>query len=319
MSERHVLWVIDGQHRRAGADFVMTFLQTVRQSGKYPGKAPVIFPEKSREVTPEEMAVWNEAYDAARSYATITLEVHLGLDIDQERQLFHDLNKLGKKVSSSMALQFDSSNPITQFIKESLVADGLLRVTDTEVKDWADDTGEMPLKDVVAVTSLAFLNKSNATGATPAIVEPRQNVVHQLWQKVSDIPGFGDAGAKEKTVAAQPVVLKALAKIAFDLNFSNRRPENGPELYEMFLAKFDEIDFSHQNPVWRYFDLEQSEVDEASLNDLKDWLPPTDTGANRDIGSYQGGFMRFGAKHNDIYPIIGDMIRWQVGLPNRHK
>ncbi|MGR3555355.1 MAG: DNA sulfur modification protein DndB [Paracoccus sp. (in: a-proteobacteria)] len=319
LSERHVLWVIDGQHRRAGADFVMTFLQTVRQSGKYPGKAPVIFPEKSREVTPEEMAVWNEAYDAARSYATITLEVHLGLDIDQERQLFHDLNKLGKKVSSSMALQFDSSNPITQFIKESLVADGLLRVTDTEVKDWADDTGEMPLKDVVAVTSLAFLNKSNATGATPAIVEPRQNVVHQLWQKVSDIPGFGDAGAKEKTVAAQPVVLKALAKIAFDLNFSNRRPENGPELYEMFLAKFDEIDFSHQNPVWRYFDLEQSEVDEASLNDLKDWLPPTDTGANRDIGSYQGGFMRFGAKHNDIYPIIGDMIRWQVGLPNRHK
>lgn len=319
LSERHVLWVIDGQHRRAGADFVMTFLQTVRQSGKYPGKAPVIFPEKSREVTPEEMVVWNEAYDAARSYATITLEVHLGLDIDQERQLFHDLNKLGKKVSSSMALQFDSSNPITQFIKESLVADGLLRVADTEVKDWADDTGEMPLKDVVAVTSLAFLNKSNATGATPAIVEPRQNVVHQLWQKVSDIPGFGDAGAKEKTVAAQPVVLKALAKIAFDLNFSNRRPENGPELYERFLAKFDEIDFSHQNPVWRYFDLEQSEVDEVSLSDLKDWLPPTDTGANRDIGSYQGGFMRFGAKHNDIYPIIGDMIRWQVGLPNRHK
>ncbi|MSU91934.1 hypothetical protein GE300_20460 [Rhodobacteraceae bacterium 2CG4] len=319
LSERHVLWVIDGQHRRAGADFVMTFLQTVRQSGKYPGKAPVIFPEKSREVTPEEMAVWNEAYDAARSYATITLEVHLGLDIDQERQLFHDLNKLGKKVSSSMALQFDSSNPITQFIKESLVADGLLRVTDTEVKDWADDTGEMPLKDVVAVTSLAFLNKSNATGATPAIVEPRQNVVHQLWQKVSDIPGFGDAGAKEKTVAAQPVVLKALAKITFDLNFSNRRPENGPELYEMFLTKFDEIDFSHQNPVWRYFDLEQSEVNEATLNDLGDWLPSTDTGANRDIGSYQGGFMRFGAKHNDIYPIIGDMIRWQVGLPNRHK
>ena len=154
------------------------------------------------------MVVWNEAYDAARSYATISLEVHLGLDVDQERQLFHDLNKLGKKVSSSMALQFDSSNPITQFIKESLVADGLLRVTDLEVKDWAADTGEMPLKDVVAVTSLAFLNKSNATGATPALIEPRQDVVHRLWQKVSDIPGFGDTGAKEKTVAAQPVVLR---------------------------------------------------------------------------------------------------------------
>jgi hypothetical protein len=28
--------------------------------------------------------------------------------------------------------------------------------------------------------------------------------------------------------------------------------------------------------------------------------------------------MRFGAKHNDIYPILGDMIRWKIGLPNRH-
>lgn len=318
LSERHVLWVIDGQHRRAGADIVMSFLQAVRQSGRYPGKAPVIFPEKSRDVTPDEMTVWNEAYDAARSYATITLEVHLGLDIEQERQLFHDLNKLGKKVSSSMALQFDSSNPVTQFIKGSLVADGLVRVTDLEVKDWAADTGEMPLKDVVAVTSLAFLNKSNAAGATPAIIEPRQNVVLRLWQKVSEIPGFGDVKAKEKTVAAQPVVLKALAKLAFDLNFSNRRPDDGERLFELMIDKLDEVDFSHENPVWRYFDLSDEDIESHALKELEDWLPTTDTGANRDIGSFQGGAMRFGAKHNDIYPIIGDMIRWQVGLPNRH-
>lgn len=318
LSERHVLWVIDGQHRRAGADIVMSFLQAVRQSGRYPGKAPVIFPDKSRDVTSEEMAVWNEAYDAARSYATITLEVHLGLDIDQERQLFHDLNKLGKKVSSSMALQFDSSNPITQFIKGSLVADGVLRVTDVENKDWAADTGEMVLKDVVAVTSIAFLNKSNAAGATPAIVEPRQEAVLRLWQKISEIPGFGEVGAKEKTVAAQSVVLKALAKLTFDLNFSNRRPDDGADLFEMLLAKLDEVDFSHENPVWRFFDLSVEEVEDAGIKELGAWLPSTDTGANRDVGSFQGGVMRFGAKHNDIYPIIGDMIRWQIGLPNRH-
>lgn len=318
LSERHVLWVIDGQHRRAGADMVMSFLQAVRQSGKYPGKAPVIFPEKSRDVTADEMTVWNEAYDAARSYATITIEVHLGLDIDQERQLFHDLNKLGKKVSSSMALQFDSSNPITQFIKGSLVADGVLRVTDVEAKDWAADTGEMVLKDLVAVTSLAFLNKSNAAGATPAIVEPRQDAVLRLWQRISEIPGFGEARAKEKTVASQPVVLKALAKLAFDLNFSNRRPDDGTELFETLLTKLEEVDFSHANPMWRYFNLSAEEIEGAALKGLETWLPPSDTGANRDMGSLQGGFMRFGAKHNDIYPIIGDMIRWKIGLPNRH-
>jgi hypothetical protein len=27
--------------------------------------------------------------------------------------------------------------------------------------------------------------------------------------------------------------------------------------------------------------------------------------------------MRFGAKHNDIFPIIGDMIRWKLNLPKR--
>lgn len=318
LSERHVLWVIDGQHRRAGADIVMNFLQSVRQSGRYPGKAPIIFPEKSRDVTPEEMIVWNETYEAARSYATITVEVHLGLDVDQERQLFHDLNKLGKKVSSSMALQFDSSNPITQFIKGNLVADGLIRVTDVEVKDWSADSGEMVLKDVVAITTLAFLNKSNAAGATPAIIEPRQVAVHRLWHKISDIQGLGEERAKEKTIAAQPVVLKALAKLTFDLNFSNRRPPNGDELFEQLLEKIGEIDFSHDNPVWRYFELSQEDIADYCLEGLADWLPPMGTNANRDIGSFQNGYMRFGAKHNDIYPIIGDMIRWQAGLPKRH-
>jgi hypothetical protein len=27
--------------------------------------------------------------------------------------------------------------------------------------------------------------------------------------------------------------------------------------------------------------------------------------------------MRFGAKHNDIFPILSDMIRWKTGLPSR--
>ena len=318
LSERHILWVIDGQHRRAAAEMVMTFLQTVRQSGKYPAKAPVLFPEKGREVTPDEMAVWNETFDAARSYATLTVEVHLGLDISQERQLFHDLNKLGKRVNSSMALQFDSSNPITQFIKSNIISDGILRVSDADIKDWSKDTGEIAMKDVVAVTSLALLNKSNASGATPAVVEPRQNVVHELWHKISEIRGFGEERAKEQTVAAQPVVLKALAKLAFDLNFSNRRPDNGGALFTTLLEAIENIDFSHKNPIWRYYELDDAEISEAGLENLSDWLPSSEGTANRDIGSFQGGFMRFGAKHNDIFPILGDMIRFQSNLPSRH-
>ncbi len=316
LSERHVLWVIDGQHRRAGADMVMSFLQDIRQSGRYPAKAPVLYPDKGQDISSDEMQVWNETYEAARSYATLTLEVHLGLDIDQEKQLFHDLNKLGKRVSSSMALQFDSSNPITQFIKSSL-ADGLVRVTDADPRDWSQDEGEVAMKDMVAITSLAFLNKSNSSGATPAVTEPRQPVVEQLWHQIAQIPGFGEKRAKEKTIAAQPVVLKALAKLTYDLNFSNRKPANGDQLFEQLMQRIEQIDFSHSNPVWRYYELNDAEVERFGLQDLKDWLPDSDGTANRDIGAYQNGHMRFGAKHNDIFPIIADMIRFQAGLPSR--
>lgn len=319
LSERHILWVIDGQHRRAGADMVMTFLNDVRQNGKYPAKAPVLYPDKGREVSPEEMQVWNEAYDAARSYATLTIEVHLGLNIDQERQLFHDLNKLGKRVNPSMALEFDSSNPITQFIKSSVVANGLVNVSSTDVKDWSLDEGELAMKDMVAITSLAFLNKSNASGATPAIVEPRQPVVERLWHQIGQITGFGEKRAKEHTIAAQPVVLKSLAKLTYDMNFSNRRPENGEALFNKLMDAIEKIDFSHTNPIWRYYELEEEDLEHHNLQDLSKWLPTSEGSANRDIGSFQNGFMRFGAKHNDIFPIIGDMIRYQVGLPSRHK
>lgn len=318
LSERHTLWVIDGQHRRTGADMVMSFLTIVRQTGKYPSKAPVLFPDKGREVTEDEMAIWNETYEAARAYATLTVEVHLGLGNDQERQLFHDLNKLGKKVSSSLALQFDSSNPVTQFIKSSLVAAGTIQVTDKDVKDWSLDKGEMAMKDVVAVTSLAFLNKSNSSGATPAVIEPRQEIIEQMWLTVSQLAHFGDERSKERTIVAQPVVLKAIAKLTYDFNFSNRRPDNGDELFIELIESLEAVDFSHNNPIWRFYELDEHEIEKYGLQNLSKWLPAKDTTANRDIGSMQNGFMRFGAKHNDIFPIIADMIRYQLGLPSRH-
>lgn len=319
LSERHILWVVDGQHRRHAADQAMTFLDQVRQSGKYPGKGAVLFLEKGRPVTEEEMLVWNEAYDAARSYATLTVEVHLGLDIDQERQLFHDLNRLGKKVDASLAFQFDGSNPITHFIKRSLVNDLGLAITESEPKDWSDDEGKLLLKDVVAVNALAFLNKSNVSGATPAIIEPREDMILDLWGHILEIPHFGSHRAKEKTVAAQSVVLKALAKIAYDLNFNNRRPENATELYRQFLDGLHDVDFSHENPMWNYYGMTEAERLDAGLSGLSDYLPEDSGQANRDIGSKQGSFMRFGAKHNDIYPILADMIRWKLKLPSRRE
>lgn len=319
LSERHTLWVVDGQHRRYAADMALTFLDQVRQHGKYPGKGAVLFADKGKVVSEAEMLVWDEAYDAARSYASLTVEVHLGLNIEQERQLFHDLNRLGKKVDASLAFLFDGSNPITHFIKRGLAGDLCLSITDSEAKDWSEDTGALVLKDVVAVNAIAFLNKGNITGATPAVIEPRESVVMDLWSRIVEIPDFGSNRSKERTVASQPVVLKALAKITYDLQFSNRRPHNADELFKQFLEGLPELDFSHANPMWNYYSMTEGQRLDVGLVGLAEYLPEESGGANRDIGSAQGGFIRFGAKHNDIYPVLADMIRWALKLPNRRE
>lgn len=317
LSEKHVLWVVDGQHRRFAAGMVISFLEAVRSSGKYPGKGGIVLPQKGKDVPEDEMLVWNEAYDAARSFATLTVEVHLGLGIEQERQLFHDLNRLGKKVDASLAFEFDGSNPVTDFIKRKLAGELGMKLTKSEAKDWSQDTGAIVLKDMVAVNAVAFLNKGNVNGATPAVIEPREDVVLNLWHQIVEIPSFGEPKAKEQTVAAQPVVLKALAKLVYDLNFNNRRPENAEELYEQLLENVSAVDFSHSNPMWNYYAMTEAERATQGLAGLANYLPEDVPGVNRDIGSKQGDFMRFGAKHNDIVPILSDMIRWATGLPSR--
>ncbi|GAB3737336.1 hypothetical protein GCM10028794_19090 [Silanimonas algicola] len=317
LSQQHVLWVIDGQHRRWAMKKVFDFLDAVLRSGTYPKKKDSLYLDASGDVPAEFLAAWQEVSESARSFSTVSAEVHMGLTPEQERQLFHDLNNLGKKVDKNLALKFDNSNPINLFIKDVLHEEIGLNIVEREVKDWKDDEGAITLKDAVAVNAILFLNKTNIAGAAPDTVLEKTPIAKAFWEAVKAIPGFGEAGAKEKTVAAQPVVLKALAKLVFDFGFSARRPENGQALMEELLASVTEIDFSHENPMWRFYELSEVERATLGLKGLETYLPATNSG-NRDVGSFQNGVMRFGAKHNDIYPLIGDMIRWRLSLPNRN-
>lgn len=316
LGQKHVLWVVDGQHRRKAMQLIFEFLDSVRAARQYPKKGNLAGFKDGEQVSAEELAVWEECFEVARTYCTLLVEVHLGLLPPEERQLFHDLNRLGKKVDTNLALQFDSSNPINLFIKEELIDRLGLTVVEADVKSWSDDDGGIPRKDVVGVNALLFLNKTNISGATPSMVEGKTDLAYRFWTAVQAIPGFGEAQAREKTVAAQPVVLKALAKLVFDFNFSNRRPENGSELTEELLTRLTDIDFSHDNPMWRFYEMTPEQRRQHGLEGLSTYLPKED-GSNRDVGAHQGGYMRFGAKHNDIYPLIGDMIRWRLGLPSR--
>lgn len=312
-------WVVDGQHRRFGGEMLMDWLKEVTRTGRYPGRGGII--DFKGDIDDDEMLVWIEALECARTFATIKVEFHLGLSIDQERQLFHDLNNLGKKINVSQATEFDQGNPINNFVRTVLEEEIGIKTTERDIKDWAKDDGAILRKDLAAVNAIAFLNKTNARSATPLVVSERREDVARMWEAVNVLPGFGGEKAKILTVAAQPVVLKAIAKLTFDLLHSNRRPPNGQELFAYVIDNLENVDFKHDNPMWRYYEMTDEERLNPELAGLAAYLPDAgkDTsGSNRDLGAYQGGVMRFGAKHNDIFPILADMIRWKLRLPNRH-
>jgi hypothetical protein len=311
-----VMWVIDGQHRRWAMNLVLEFLGSVLTYRAYPKKGSLYPIDRGEEVTAGALEVWRAAQNLAMHFCTVSIEAHVGLSVEAQRQLFHDLNNLGKSVSPSLAFDFDNSNPVNMFIKEVLDEGGILKapLSERDATDWAQHDGSMARKDLVAINSILFLNKTNPKSAKPMQVERMTGVATRFWEAVSHIDRFGEAGAKLVTVAAQSVVLKALAKLVYD--FAVGRSENSDHL-EVLLNGIGTIDFSHGNAMWRYYELSNEDRDQL-LPGLVDYLPDDD--GNRDIGGTDDeSRMRFGAKHNDIYPILGDMIRWSLKLPNRHE
>ncbi len=321
LSQKDLMYVVDGQHRRMGIEMVLDFLEEVRRDNNYPKIKSSLYPyEGEREVSGEDRAVWERVYTVARSVCTIAAEAHLGLTLEQERQLFHDLNNLTKPVEKSLALQFDSANPVNQFIKTELIVAHRVNLASGDKVDWADsDTGAMSRKDLVAVNAHLFLNKSNINGAATADIDQKIPTAIQFWDAVIQCDGFGDSNARARTVLAQPVVQKAIAKLTYDFAFG-RPKQRSAENLQRLLDSLTDLDFSHSNPIWRYYEFSPEEREQHSIAGLEAYLPPAGTG-NRDVGAFDPNtqVMRFGAKHNDIFPIIGDMIRFQLKLPSRHQ
>lgn len=319
LATKDVLWVVDGQHRRFAMDMLFDYLRNLTTSHKYP-KRPQLFPvEGDGKIDSDELRCWLEIFEMGRGTCSVMVEVHLGLTAEQERQLFHDLNNLTKKVEASLAFQFDQSNPVNMWIKEELHEAGVLKaaIVERDVTDWHEDKGYIARKDLIAINAILFLNKSNVSGATPQDVVEKSEIAVNFWNTVNEIDGFGEDGAKQKTVAAQPVVLKAIAKLIYDFGFGRQKDAG---LLQSLLDGIPRLNFSHEEPMWRYYQLSPAERTRWELDGLSDYLP-SEEGANRDIGAFneRDRVMRFGAKHNDIYPILGDMIRWRLGLPSRHR
>ena len=117
-------------------------------------------------------------------------------------------------------------------------------------------------------------------------------------------------------------MLKALAKLVYDYAFGRARD---PEMLDRGLDGIPVLNLSHTNPMWRYYELKPADRESHALSGLAEYLPAEHTDgtgitANRDIkrSDPTDQTMRLGAKHNDIFPLLGDMVRWRLGLPSRH-
>jgi hypothetical protein len=136
------LWIVDGQHRRMGLSLAYDFLKHIASNHRYPVRGSLYKGDTKFDMSTEQLSVWADCFEMLRE-CYVSVEVHLGLTIDQERQLFHDLNNLSKKVDKSLALNFDGSNPVNSFVKEVII-DSLFNelnfppvTSEKEKTDWS--------------------------------------------------------------------------------------------------------------------------------------------------------------------------------------
>ena len=325
LSGRHTLSIVDGQHRVVAFGEVMKWLRSVTSHRQYPVKG--LFHPKDTfhdgpRLHPEMVEFWEKVEDIATSESTVSIECHLGASDEQERQIFADLNSKGKKAELSLALEYDESDPVNLFIKRRLLSQpgGVIEFATptSDAKDWHKDDGGLLRKELNPITCLVMRGKVSSKGFTPAQVEQRGSLAIKFWGAIQAIPNFGKPGSRGLTVAAQPVVLKGIARLAFDLAFGKVKEQNAEHLGLLWQAiESGELDFSHTNEMWGSLMLDAQSRSNA-LPGVERYLH-VPAGTNLDAGTIdaQHGWVRYGIKHNDIYPRLGDLIRWKLGFEPR--
>jgi hypothetical protein len=323
LSQKHLLWVVDGQHRREGFEMVLEFLKKVTNTYKYPEKG-LYKPEsynKGSLISEKISDFWMSIKEIATGRSTIAIECHVGLNDKEEQQLFFDLNSKTRKVVQSLAFQYDHTDPINGYVANSLIEDGILsfKPTDRDVTDWRQDDGSLARKDINNVTCLLCLGKSNSKGSTPALIKSRTSIMDHFWKTIMDMPHFGENNAKSNTLLAQPVVLKALAKLCYDLYFGHTSIQNIEHYKKLITSlKNNDINFSHNEEMWTGLFIETNEERAQKFPGMEKYVfVPNETNLDAGIHDKTNNWIRFGNRHNDIFPRLGDIIRWKLNLDPR--
>ncbi len=307
LRSNQMLWVIDGQHRRIAWKIVQDFVNQLIRDRKY-SKSGGLVPSELKQVSDDALLFWHEALAYYSERFSITIDLHFGLSIEQEKQLFHDLNNLQKTVAASQAQAFDQSNPINIFthrlIEHELFTDVKDRITYDGRVDW-EDSAWIKLDTLNAINARLLMNKTTISGAKPVEVNDREDAAWSFWEAVTKIPGIFN---RNESVAAQPALLKALARVYFELMWGRGADAT---VAESFLESIPRVDFSHNNPLWNIEQLSDDEV--ATYDGLSAFLP--ENWREKSVGGKVEGIIRFGMRHNESILVLPGIIRYLAKLP----
>lgn len=321
------LFVVDGQHRLRAAEMLHDWLNTLITNAKYPKKG--LWFGETQDMTTEEMEIWIAAMTEFSTAFTVDVTVHLGLTIEQERQLFHDLNVLGKKPSAAQALAFDAANPVSKYMNDRLAPDGFvhkLRVLDAGHKKSGTKLEEPAIyrDDLVSTCAILFRGAFNQSAITPIDVLGSEDYADHFWMALAAQPNWASPDWDERTLLAQPTMLKAMA-------FLVRSFHNGEEARdkEAAHAKRDaiiqaladgEMDFTHSNRLWRVY-LMSPEERETEFPRIDEYITPDVVRKPYATWDEEAGRLQFGSNTRDIVRYLADLMRYhlrdKVGLEPR--
>lgn len=315
------LMVLDGQHRLGGFKLAMNEVSQINREQAY-SKSSKLLIDKARKdlrLSPVESKFFERLENTLKNF-TFQIELHVGVSVQEARQIFSDHNSLARKVSAAISADFDSANPLNNFSKGLPDSVGLrLDLNKSAIGFDAADQGLTALKEVNTINGLLFTNKPNVRNAKLGQVTKQKDNALRFWKAVQASPNFGSDRAKDKTLLAQPVMLQALAKLSYDLTVGKYADD---EAFSKLLDGIsnDTINFSHDNYMFRYYSLSEQDRQKYGIVGLVDYLPHFEDNVAREVGSADAnGLWHFSTRHNDIRPILGDMIRWKLGLSPRER
>ncbi|PYS98913.1 MAG: hypothetical protein DMF63_12600 [Acidobacteria bacterium] len=199
--------VADGQHRREAARRVREFLTQIILDRRIP-KSAKFYPTQTDPISYAELEGWTAVQETFRSWTVISFEAHLGLNVEQARQMFTNYNCNVKPVKADLNLEFDQTNPINQFAKKWVIP---------QVREHSEGNSIFDLRQLATIHGFLFLGKTTIKSA-PYNATEMEPVAQEFWTTILGSKEWNRPGSLIREVP----VLKGLAKAWFYVFLAKR-------------------------------------------------------------------------------------------------